>query len=108
MREAAFILIMSGGVCLRQAAQAAEIVGSRSGTSIASMGIVDSHELTITLTRDTVRTFSGGYRELNLFRARLLMALEGEEIGIVSHLLSSGRVSVRADELLEVGPVRTV
>jgi len=108
MREAGFILIMRGEVCPRHPPEAPESAEPPSGTVVAFPGIVETNELTVTLTDGSARTFSGGYRELSLLRARLLMAVEGKEIGIISHALSSGRVTVRADQVLEVGCVRTV
>ena len=79
---------------------------SSPGTGVALHGIVDLHELTITLTDGSACSFRGGYRELNLLRARLLMALDGQETGVVTHVLPTGRVSIRADQLREVGSVR--
>ena len=63
------------------------------------------NSLTVTLTDGDARTFAGNYRELSLLRARLLMALDGEEIGVIQHRLSTGGVSIRADQLAEVGRV---
>jgi len=66
---------------------------------------VDPHELTVIRTDDTERTFRGGFRELALLRARLEMAREAGEVGILVHDLSTGRVSVRIDRLREIGRV---
>ena len=62
-------------------------------------------ELTITLTDGSTETYRGGYRELNLLRARLLMAVEGHDVGILTHVLASGRVSIQPDLIRDVGPV---
>ena len=62
-------------------------------------------ELKITLMDGSTETYRGGYRELNLLRARLLMAVEGQEVGILKHVLVTGRISIQADRIRDVGPV---